>query len=274
MKSEETGYTLDEILASFNMLFLSYSVNAELTRLQVPNSFRREGLWVTYVTYDKTVVTEWYNSNDIDDNTWKSDANWRQGSNMLVGDISISSEGNWVINGVDTGSRAQGEPGITPMIRINSDNHLEVSYTNGSSYVELSDNPVFTQFRVLNNKLQQSIDLGNNKVIVQLPFPKSKNEAVIEIELNESIYPDWLPITRPVISDVVVNGETVTFKTDIPCYSTVFEKTDNNNVTKFGDRYISELKTSHQVTIGSTSGKTYHIGVISEIGITNIYDIV
>lgn len=161
VKSEETGYTLDEILASFNMLFLSYSVNAELTRLQVPNSFRRGGLWVTYVTYDETVVTEWYNSNDIDDNTWKSDANWRQGSNMLVGDISISSEGNWVINGVDTGSKAQGESGITPMIRVNSDNHLEVSYTNGSSYIELSDNPVFTRFRVFENKLQQSLDLGN-----------------------------------------------------------------------------------------------------------------
>lgn len=58
VKSEETGYTLDEILASFNMLFLSYNVSAELTRLQVPNSFRREGLWVTYVTYDRTVVTE------------------------------------------------------------------------------------------------------------------------------------------------------------------------------------------------------------------------
>lgn len=161
VKSEETGYTLDEILASFNMLFLPYNVNAELTRLQVPNSFRRGGLWVTYVTYDETVVTEWYNSNDIDDNTWKSDANWRLGSNMLVGDISISSEGNWVINGVDTGSKAQGESGITPMIRVNSDNHLEVSYTNGSSYIELSDNPVFTRFRVFENKLQQSLDLGN-----------------------------------------------------------------------------------------------------------------
>ena len=103
VKSAETGYTLDDILTGFNMLFLSYNVSAELTRLQVPLSFRREGLWVTYVTYDRTVVTEWYNSNDIDDDTWKSDANWRQGSNMLVGDISISSEGNWVINGVTYG---------------------------------------------------------------------------------------------------------------------------------------------------------------------------
>lgn len=138
VKSEETGYTLDEILASFNMLFLSYNVNAELTRLQVPNSFRREGLWITYVTYDKTVVTEWYNSNDIDDNTWKSDANWRLGSNMLVGDISISSEGNWVINGVDTGSKAQGPQGISPILR-NNQNKLEVSYDEGKTYSVISE---------------------------------------------------------------------------------------------------------------------------------------
>lgn len=86
---------------------------------------------------------------------------WRNGSNALVGDVSISSDGYWVINGVTTNTKAQGESGITPMIRVNSDNHLEVSYTNGSSYIELSDNPVFTQFRVFENKLQQSLDLGN-----------------------------------------------------------------------------------------------------------------
>jgi hypothetical protein len=138
VKSEETGYTLDEILTGFNMLFLSYNVSAEITRLQVPNSFRREGLWITYVTYDKTVVTEWYNSNDIDDDTWKSDANWRLGSNMLVGDISISSEGNWVINGVDTGSKAQGPQGISPILR-NNQNKLEVSYDEGKTWSVISD---------------------------------------------------------------------------------------------------------------------------------------
>lgn len=138
VKSAETGYTLDDILTGFNMLFLSYDVSAELTRLQVPLSFRREGLWVTYVTYDRTVVTEWYNSNDIDDDTWKSDANWRQGSNMLVGDISISSEGNWIINGVDTGSKAQGPSGTNPILR-NNQNKLEVSYDEGKTWSVISE---------------------------------------------------------------------------------------------------------------------------------------
>ena len=161
----ESGVTLTDILAMFNMLFLSYNGSRSQTRLQVPSSLRREGLWVTYVLYDKTVVTEWYNAEAIDDTTFGDSANWRDGSNALVGDISISSDGYWVINGEVTNIKAQGEAGITPILRVGSNNHLQVSYTNGSSYVDVSPNPVFTQFRINNNKLEQSIDLGNTWTI-------------------------------------------------------------------------------------------------------------
>lgn len=157
---KESGVTLTDILAMFNMLFLSYNGGRSQTRLQVPSSLRREGLWITYVLYDKTVVTEWYSAEAIDDTTFGDSANWRDGSNALVGDISISSDGYWVINGEVTNIKAQGEAGITPILRVGSNNHLQVSYTNGSSYVDVSSNPVFTQFRVSNNKLEQSVDLG------------------------------------------------------------------------------------------------------------------
>lgn len=157
---KESGTSLEDILAMFNMLFLSYNGSRSDTRLQVPTSLRRTGLWVTYVLFDKTVVTEWYASDLIDDPSWASEANWREGSNMLVGDISISTDGYWVINGVVTTIKAQGEQGITPILRVGPNNHLQVSYTNGSTYVDVSPNPVFTQFRVNNNKLEQSVDLG------------------------------------------------------------------------------------------------------------------
>lgn len=162
---KESGVTLTDILAMFNMLFLSYNGSRSQTRLQVPSSLRREGLWVTYVLYDKTVVTEWYSAGAIDDTTFGDSANWRDGSNALVGDISISSDGYWVINGEVTTIKAQGETGITPILRVGTNNHLQVSYTNGSSYVDVSPNPVFTQFRINNNKLEQSIDLGNTWTI-------------------------------------------------------------------------------------------------------------
>lgn len=157
---KESGVTLTDILAMFNMLFLSYNGSRSQTRLQVPSSLRRKGLWVTYVLYDKTVVTEWYSAEAIDDTTFGDNANWRDGSNALVGDISISSDGYWVINGEVTNIKAQGEAGITPILRVGSNNHLQVSYTNDSTYVDVSPNPVFTQFRVSNNKLEQSVDLG------------------------------------------------------------------------------------------------------------------
>lgn len=66
----------------------------------------------------------------------------------------------WVINGVVTTTKAQGEQGITPILRVGSNNHLQVSYSNGTTYIDVSPNPVFTQFRVANNKLEQSLDLG------------------------------------------------------------------------------------------------------------------
>lgn len=156
---KSTNMSLTDILAGFNMYFLSYVGSKEATRLQVPMTLRRLGLWITYVLYDKTVVTEWYSSDDIDDEAFSMSSNWRAGSNMLVGDISISANGTWVVDGVDTGVKAQGDTGITPRLRI-YDNKFQVSYTNGSSYINMSDTSVFTQFRVSGNKLQQSVDLG------------------------------------------------------------------------------------------------------------------
>lgn len=162
VSDKESGVTLADILAMFNMLFLSYNGSRSQTRLQVPSSLRREGLWVTYVLYDKTVVTEWYSAEAVDDTSWGANSNWRDGSNSLVGDISISSDGYWVINGEVTNIKAQGEAGITPILRVGSNNHLQVSYTNGNTYIDISPNPVFTQFRINNNKLQQSINLGES----------------------------------------------------------------------------------------------------------------
>lgn len=159
IRDKESGMSLSDILNGFNMYFLPYVGSPESTRLLVPKLLRRQGLWITYVKYDKTVVTEWYAGEDISDTAWKNSSNWRIGNNNLVGDITISSDGNWVVNGEDTGVKAQGEPGITPLLRI-YDNKLQVSYTNGTTYININDTPVYTEFREEGNKLQQSTDLG------------------------------------------------------------------------------------------------------------------
>ena len=158
----ESGVSLAEILQGFNMYFLSYSGDKTTTRLKVPASLRKEGLWITYVLYDRSIVSEWYNEEAIDDVSWGTDSNWRVASNALVGDVSISSDGYWVINGTTTSIKAQGEQGITPILRVDGEdkNRLQVSYNEGKHWESISDNFIFTRFRIHNNKLQQSLNLG------------------------------------------------------------------------------------------------------------------
>lgn len=214
VEDRESGNNLNEILSGFNMYFLSYNGSRELTRLQVPLSLRKTGLWITYVLYDKTVVTEWYTGEAIDDDSWKSPDNWRVGSNMLVGDISISSDGYWVVNGVVTTTKAQGEQGITPMLRVGSNNHLQVSYTNGSSWVDVSTNPVYTQFRVLNNKLQQSTDLGNTYTYISEELAYKFQESGNKLQMSKDLGNTWEDVSDYIAAWFKFTGTTGSSQAD------------------------------------------------------------
>ena len=90
VEDRESGNNLTEILSGFNMYFLSYNGSREQTRLQVPMSIRKTGLWITYVLYDKTVVTEWYAGEAIDDITWQNSVNWKT---ELVTDVWMNYRG-------------------------------------------------------------------------------------------------------------------------------------------------------------------------------------
>lgn len=166
IKDKESGVSLEEILQGFNMYFLSYNGSRALTRCKIPTVLRKEGLWITYVLYDHTVVTEWYNSDQIDDNSWSMDSNWRVASNNLVGDVSVSADGYWVINGEKTEAKAQGEQGVTPLLRIGANNKLQVSYNAGKAWKDISDY-IVPRFRwnqgtgTSAGNVQISMDLGN-----------------------------------------------------------------------------------------------------------------
>lgn len=148
IKDKNTGQTLVEILQGFNMYFLSYNGNTSATRCLVSTMLRKKGLWITYVKYDGNVYTEWYAADEIDDKSWGDSSNWRIGNNSLVGDITISANGNWVINGTETEFKAVGEKGNTPLLRV-ANNRLQVSYDLGDTYRDVTDNPVYTKFRWL-----------------------------------------------------------------------------------------------------------------------------
>lgn len=157
---DTSGQKLIDILNSFNMMFVPYLGNKSYTRNQISPELRRQGLWLTYVI-DNTVYTEWYDEVAIDDTNWGNDSNWRQGSNALVGDLSISPNGTWVINGEDSGITIKGDKGDSPVIRI-YDNKIQVSYDKGVTYEDLNNTPVYTKFRFNSqtNTYQVSYDLG------------------------------------------------------------------------------------------------------------------
>ncbi len=157
IKDRNSGMSLAEILQGFNMYFLSYNGNKALTRCSVPSYLRKEGLWITYVLYDHTVITEWYNSDNIDDEAFGSDDSWRQASNMLVGDISVSADGYWVIEGEKTSTKAQGETGITPLLRFGDNNKLQASYNEGKEWEDISGD--------ITNNLKISKYIGINEAL-------------------------------------------------------------------------------------------------------------
>ena len=206
IKDKESGVSLQEILQGFNMYFLSYNGSKALTRCKIPTVLRKEGLWITYVLYDHTVVTEWYNSDQIDDNSWSMDSNWRVASNSLVGDVSVSADGYWVINGEKTEAKAQGEQGVTPLLRVGANNKLQVSYNVGKGWKDISDYivPRFRYTRGTTNDtagiIQISMDLG--KTWTNLSNEITNNLRISRyIGINES-----LPTSEVVEGTVYMKG--------------------------------------------------------------------
>jgi len=112
IKDKNNGLTLNEILTSYNIYFLTYTGNTASTRLQVPFNIRKTGLWVTYVDYKHKIHNEYYVSQWVDNVNWIKDSNWVNIEYNLADDLFINEDGYWVINGQVTGIKAEGKDGI------------------------------------------------------------------------------------------------------------------------------------------------------------------
>lgn len=84
IRDKESGEYLDVTLAKINFLFLPYHISKEHTRLQVPFSKRRRGLWISYVIPWERMVIEYYLSDNIEDSYWQSDAYWFDTTGTIV----------------------------------------------------------------------------------------------------------------------------------------------------------------------------------------------
>lgn len=147
IKDKETNKSLLEVLSGFNSYFLAYTGDAESTRLSVPKLVRHEGLFISYIDYNNNHITEYYRGSDINDKEWQKSSNWRLGNNTFMGELSISSNGTWVINNEDTGIPARGETGTTPLMRFGDNNKFQVSYNNGDAWEDIS-NEITSQLKI------------------------------------------------------------------------------------------------------------------------------
>lgn len=102
--------------------------------------------------------------------------------------LSVSSEGTWVINGVDTGIKAEGpkgdpgsdgKDGVSPLLRWN-DNRIEQSTDNGKTWSALSDR--FNTNNSISVEIVQKIGGKDNVVMSQ----KATTDALLnKVNLSE-----------------------------------------------------------------------------------------
>lgn len=250
IKDKESGVSLAEILQGFNMYFIAYNGSNKLTRCSIPKFLRKEGLWITYVLYDHTVITEWYNSDNIDDESFGSDDNWRQASNMLVGDISVSADGYWVVKGEKTEAKAHGEDGITPMLKVGNSNKLQVSYNGGKSWEDISDY-IIPKFRWLQNDdssgiIQISMDLGNtwkdlsNPIVNNLKI--SKYIGINEVLPTSGIAEGTIYMKGPYYDESDVNNSNPIYRMWVYAWKgSTLAWQDNGEFTSISAGVVQEL---------------------------------
>lgn len=84
------GVNLKDILNQVNHIYLPFKNRTRRdTRLQVPNELRRRGLWVTYISCKGNIVTEWYNAQPTDNDSWVKNENWTRFYNGIENNIDV-----------------------------------------------------------------------------------------------------------------------------------------------------------------------------------------
>ena len=137
------GRRLDTLLDQCNSIYVYWKGSVEQTRLALPMFMRRKGIIITYRNAEDEVITEKSIYDDcIADDVWGLDAYWVRITDALpiTGNVTIGSNGNWFINGEDTGFKAQGpkgENGLPLQPRLSEDKtKIEFTY-DGNTWYEL-----------------------------------------------------------------------------------------------------------------------------------------
>lgn len=73
-----TGETLTILLTRCNHVFIPFTGDKNVTRAAVPAIMRRKGLYITYITPDSVIITEYFKGNktEVNNEDWVKDENW------------------------------------------------------------------------------------------------------------------------------------------------------------------------------------------------------
>lgn len=158
----KTGTRLDNFLNMVNSIYLPWRGTAKSTRLQVPYHLRRKGLMISYRNIDNEIITEKCILEDcIKDDLFKLDSSWVRITDALPvsGNVTIGSNGNWFVDGEDTGFKAQGPKGDNgmPLQPRLSEDGTKIEYSlDGDEWQELFPLSLITPTVQLTNELGDS----------------------------------------------------------------------------------------------------------------------
>lgn len=141
---------LTEILEDFNCYFLSYTNSPEETRIQLPQSLRKRGIWITYIDNESILHVEYYTAVIFIDTEFQKNENWISFQdtvqhytyeNMSRYSLRVTSEsGDNENNRNDKGSYIKYK-----LYQTDTDNNLK-----GTIYTINPANPYFDSLRVGN----------------------------------------------------------------------------------------------------------------------------
>lgn len=168
---------IDSVASFLNYVYLDWKGSKALTRQSTPLSMRKKGIIITYQLPDGEVCNERNIIGKTNDEVWVDDSSWTPIFDLtLTGDVSISSKGTWIINGVDSGISAvgpkgetgtdgkDGTDGNTPLIRWNN-NSIEASVDNGKTWERVSgyfgDSLYIKGYVSIKDKLPKNALLGD-----------------------------------------------------------------------------------------------------------------
>lgn len=207
----KTKESLESLISKNNFIHLPYVGSKEATRLLLDEKFRRKGLWVGYVLYDKTLVVEYYNSDYIDDNHWKDSSYWVPYNS--AGDIKLNEDDLVATaNGIGLADRDDSKGMAKVILRANKPITEQLLLRNCIYEIRYNFNLNNEELVVPDNCILDfqggSISNGNiigNNTLINAINTVFNNVSVSGSFSNTILYLEWFDIENTVASSLITS---------------------------------------------------------------------